>query len=296
VHCRPPGGAVRAMVGGRDYGQSQFNRVTQALRQPGSAFKLFVYLAALEAGVAPDDVIEDAPLTVDGWSPRNYGGRYAGPVTVREAVARSLNTVAVRVAERVGRENVVRVARRLGLTSDLRANASLALGASEASLLELTQAYAVLANGGRGVWAYGIAEIRATDGTLVYRRAGSGPGPVIEPRHVRPMVAMLEAVIGEGTGRAARLPWPAAGKTGTSQDSRDAWFIAFTRDLVAGVWVGNDDRAPMRGVTGGGLPARAWARFMAQAMAGTAPRPLLDAPAKPKDAASKAAKTTEPDR
>ncbi len=286
-----PDGAVRAMVGGRDYGQSQFNRATQALRQPGSAFKLFVYLAALEAGLTPDDVIEDAPLTVDGWSPRNYDDRYAGPVTVREAVARSLNTVAVRVAERVGRDNVVRVARRLGLTSNLRANASLALGASEASLLELTAAYAVLANQGRGVWAYGIDEIRAVDGTLIYRRSGSGPGAVIDERALRSMVGMLEAVIGEGTGRAARLPWPAAGKTGTSQGSRDAWFVAFTRDLVAGVWVGNDDRAPMQGVTGGGLPARTWARFMAEALAAAPPRPLLDALAAPKPSAKR-----EPDR
>ena len=273
-----PDGAVRAMVGGRDYGASQFNRATQALRQPGSAFKLFVYLAALEAGLSPDDVVEDAPLTIAGWSPRNYDDRYAGPVTLREAVARSLNTVAVRVAERIGRDRVIGVARRLGITSELGADASLALGTSEVSLIELTAAYATLANRGRGVWPHGIREIRSMDGAALYRRAGSGPGRAVAKRPLRLMVDLLEGVIAAGTGRAAALPWPAAGKTGTSQDFRDAWFIGFTRDLVAGVWLGNDDHAPMKGVSGGGLPARLWARFMTKALTGAAPRPLALAP------------------
>ena len=271
-----PDGAVEAMVGGRDYGASQFNRATQALRQPGSAFKLFVYLAALEAGMRPDDLVEDAPLTVDGWRPRNYDGRYAGPVTLRTALARSLNTVAVRVSERVGRGRVAALARRLGITTPLREDPSLALGASEVSLIELTAAYATLANRGEGVWAYGIGEIRRADGSVLYRRRGSGPGRVVAEKPLREMVDMLAGVITDGTGRAARLPWPAAGKTGTSQDSRDAWFIGFTRGLVAGVWVGNDDGAPMKGVTGGGLPARLWKRFMGAALAGSPPRPLLD--------------------
>ncbi|MFQ5783690.1 MAG: transglycosylase domain-containing protein [Alphaproteobacteria bacterium] len=271
-----PDGAVLAMVGGRDYRASQFNRATQALRQPGSAFKLFVYLAALEAGLSPDEVVEDAPLTIDGWSPRNYDGRYLGPVSLRTALARSLNTVAVRVAERVGRKNVVRAARRLGITAPLRTRASLALGASEVSLIELTAAYGTLANLGEGVWPYGISEIRNARGEVLYRRAGSGPGPVIGEGPLRMLVDMLSAVITRGTGRAAALPWPVAGKTGTSQESRDAWFVGFTRGLVAGVWVGNDDGAAMKGVTGGGLPARLWARFMAAALAGSEPRPLLD--------------------
>jgi len=271
-----PDGAVEAMVGGRDYGASQFNRATQALRQPGSAFKLFVYLAALEAGMRADDVVEDAPLTVDGWTPRNYDGRYAGPVTLRRALARSLNTVAVRVSERVGRGRVAALARRLGITTSLREDPSLALGASEVSLIELTAAYATLANRGEGVWAYGIGEIRRADGSVLYRRRGSGLGRVVAEKPLRQMVDMLAGVITEGTGRAARIPWPAAGKTGTSQDSRDAWFIGFTRGLVAGVWVGNDDGAPMKGVTGGGLPARLWKRFMGAALAGSPPRPLLD--------------------
>ena len=273
-----PSGAVRAMVGGRDYRASQFNRATQARRQPGSAFKLFVYLAALEAGMTPEDVVEDAPLTINGWSPRNYDERFAGPVSLRYAFARSINTVAVRLSERVGREQVVRVARRLGVTGGLRGDASLALGSSEISLLELTQAYGVLANQGLGVWAHGISEISASDGSLLYRRAGSGPGRVVAAPHQRLMVEMLAAVIDQGTGRAARTPWPAAGKTGTSQDWRDAWFVAFTREYVTGVWIGNDNGAPMDRVTGGGLPARLWARFMTEAQAGIAPRPLALAP------------------
>ena len=273
-----PDGAVVAMVGGRDYRASQFNRATQALRQPGSAFKPFVYLAALEAGMAPSDLVEDAPLTIDGWSPRNYDDTYAGPVTLEAALARSLNTVAVRLAERVGRDTVVAVARRLGVTSPIRADASLALGASEATLLEITRAYTAFANGGQGVLAHGIAEITGPDGALLYRRSGTGLGRVIEPAQLAPLVGMLEAVIAGGTGRAARLPWPAAGKTGTSQEWRDAWFVAFTRELTAGVWVGNDDGAPMKRVSGGGLPAVLWARFMAAALAGVAPRPLLTGP------------------
>ncbi|MFQ5958700.1 MAG: transglycosylase domain-containing protein, partial [Alphaproteobacteria bacterium] len=271
-----PDGAVRALVGGRDYAVSQFNRATQARRQPGSAFKLFVYLAALEAGLTPGDLVEDAPITVDGWSPRNYDYTYAGTVTLSEALSRSLNTAAVRVAEHVGRDAVARVARRLGITTPLRDDASVALGASEVSLIELAAAYATLANRGQGVWAYGVREIRTAGGAVLYRRSGSGPGQVVAEPVLRQMVAMLEAVIAGGTGRAAALPWPAAGKTGTSDEWRDAWFVGFTRDLVAGVWVGNDDVEAMNAVTGGGLPARLWARFMRTALAGLPPRPILD--------------------
>ncbi len=273
-----PNGAVRAMVGGRDYAQSQFNRASQARRQPGSAFKLFVYLAALEDGLDAETIVEDAPLTIDGWSPRNYDGKYAGRVSLRAALARSLNTVAVRLTERVGRGKVVQAARRLGITSALKTHPSLALGASEVSLIELTSAYAVLANNGRGVWAHGISDIRSAAGERLYRRAGSGSGEVIGRRALRQMVGMLTAVVARGTARAAAMPWPAAGKTGTSQESRDAWFIGFTRDLVAGVWVGNDDGRPMKGVTGGGLPTRLWADFMRAALAGTQPKPLTGIP------------------
>jgi penicillin-binding protein 1A len=269
-----PDGAVRAMVGGRSYDASQFNRATQALRQPGSAFKPFVYLVGLEDGLDPDDEIEDAPITVEGWTPRNYSARYHGRVSLREAFARSLNSVAVRVSERVGRARVAAAARRLGITSELAVQPSLALGASEVTLLELTGAYAAFANRGYGVWPYGIAEIRGPEGEVLYRRAGGGPGHLVRPRVVDHMTDLMRAVIAGGSGKAANPGRPAAGKTGTSQDFRDAWFVGFSAELVAGVWLGNDDGAPMERVSGGSLPAALWGRVLARALEGVPPRPL----------------------
>ncbi len=269
-----PSGAVRAMVGGRDYAKSQFNRATQARRQPGSAFKPFVYLAGLEAGLRPDSVLMDAPLAIDGWRPGNFTKTHAGPVSLADAFARSINTVAVRVAERAGRRRVIDTARRLGLAGDFKPTPSLALGVNEVSLLDLTQAYGPFANGGAGVWAYGIKEIRDGAGKLLYRRSGSGPGRVVAAPHVAAMNGMLARVISEGTGRAADINRPQAGKTGTSQHFRDAWFIGFTADLVAGVWMGNDDERPMKNVTGGGPPARLWRDFMKAAHRGLSPRAL----------------------
>ncbi|MFQ6017442.1 MAG: transglycosylase domain-containing protein [Kiloniellaceae bacterium] len=267
-------GAVRAMVGGRNYAASQFNRATQALRQPGSAFKTFVFLAGLEQGISPDDRVTDAPVAVDGWKPKNYGARYYGAVTLREAFARSLNSAAVRISERVGRGKVATAARRLGITSELKAGPSIALGASEVTLLDLTGAYAVFANRGHGVWPYGVEEIRGPGGELLYRRAGGGPGRLVAPRVVDEMTNLLTAVVAWGSGKAAKPDRPAAGKTGTSQEFRDAWFIGFTADLVTGVWLGNDDGAPMDRVTGGSLPARLWRRVMIRALEGVPPRPL----------------------
>ncbi len=269
-----PRGAVRAMVGGRDYAKSQFNRAVQALRQPGSAFKPFVYLAALEQGSRPYDRMVDAPVRVEGWSPRNYGDRYFGQVTLREAFARSLNSVAVRLSERAGRDQVAAVARRLGITSDLDVTPSLALGASEVTLLELTGAYGVFANHGEGVWPYGIEEIREPNGRILYRRAGGGPGRVVAPRQVSQMTDLMTATVEWGTGKAAQPGRPAAGKTGTSQDFRDAWFIGYTADLVAGVWFGNDDGRAMKGVTGGSLPAVLWGRILRRALADLPPQAL----------------------
>jgi len=268
-----PDGAIRAMVGGRSYATSQFNRVTQAVRQPGSAFKLFVYLAGLESGMTPDAVVMDTPVTIDGWRPRNYDGKYRGRVKLREALAQSLNAAAVRISEHVGRRKVVAAAERLGITSPLKAHPSVALGASEVSLLELTGAYAVLANRGYPAWPYGITEIHDGAGRLLYRRGGSGANRLVEPRIVASLQSMLSDVIQSGTGRAARLARPAAGKTGTSQDFRDAWFVGFSAELVTGVWLGNDEATPMKKVTGGGLPARLWRGFMTDA--------LKDAPARP---------------
>jgi penicillin-binding protein 1A len=269
-----PDGAVRAMVGGRDYGQSQFNRATQAQRQPGSAFKPFVYLAGLEAGLRPTDRLVDAPIRIGNWEPHNYLNRYQGEMSLAEGLAQSINTIAVQVAERAGIPRVIAAANRLGISSDLARDASIALGTGEVNLLELVSAYAPFANGGMGVLAYGISEIQDSAGHILYRRSGSGPGPVVAPELAGMMSDMLAGVIAHGTGKSAALPRPAAGKTGTTQDYRDAWFIGYTSDLVAGVWFGNDDDTAMNKVTGGSLPAAAWRGFMLAATKGLPLKPL----------------------
>jgi penicillin-binding protein 1A len=273
-----PDGAVRAMVGGRDYNESQFNRATQAQRQPGSAFKPFVYLAGLEAGLRPSDQFVDAPIRVGTWQPRDYTGHYQGEMTFAEGLAQSVNTIAVQVAQRAGIRNVVAAAHRLGIASDLASEASLALGTNEVNLLELVSAYAPFANGGSGVWPHGVLEIRDGTGKVVFRRAGSGLTQVVNPELAGTMNEMLSAVIGHGTGTSAALPRPAAGKTGTTQEYRDAWFIGYTADLVAGVWLGNDDNTPMAKVTGGSLPAQTWRRFMLAATRAMPVRPLPSVP------------------
>ncbi len=272
-------GAVRAMVGGRDYGRSQFNRATQAQRQPGSAFKPFVYLAGLEAGMRPQDRVVDAPIRIGNWQPHNYSNRYQGEMTLATALAQSVNTVAAQVAQRAGIAHVIATANRLGIASGLARDASLALGTNEVNLLELVSAYAPFANGGNGVLAYGITGIWDADGHILYHRAGTGPGRVVAPELVGAMNQMLAGVITNGTGRSAALERPAAGKTGTTQEYRDAWFIGYTADLVAGVWLGNDDNTPMRQVTGGTLPAAIWRNFMLEATRDTPVRPLPSDPA-----------------
>jgi penicillin-binding protein 1A len=269
-----PNGAVRAMVGGRTYTRSQFNRAVQAYRQPGSAFKPVVYLAGIEAGLGPETRMIDAPIDVNGWRPRNFSGKYRGDVSVRQGLAQSINTVAVRVSERAGRRRVIDVARRLGITAKLQPTPSLALGAIDVSVIEMTAAYAVFANGGIGVWPYGIEAIHDTEGQLLYARSGSGPGRVASPEHISALTEMLVAVVESGTGRGARLARPAAGKTGTSQNYRDAWFVGFTSELVTGVWMGNDNGRPMKKVTGGRLPAQLWQAFMFDAHAGKPAKPL----------------------
>jgi penicillin-binding protein 1A len=274
-----PEGAVRALVGGRDYVDSQFNRATQALRQPGSSFKPFVYLTALEHGITPHDHFVDAPIRVGGYQPHNYGNKYMGDVTVAEALAQSLNTVAIQIEQRVGVDAVVATAHRLGITSELNRDASLALGTAEVSLMELTAAYATFASGGDGAWPYAIVEVKDKSGTVIYRRTGSGPGRVIAPEIAAEMTQLLAGVVDHGTGRSAQIGRPIAGKTGTTQDYRDAWFEGFTADLVAGVWLGNDDNSPMKNVTGGTLPARTWHAFMVEATRGQPVKPLVTAPA-----------------
>ncbi len=273
-----PDGAVRALVGGRSHVDSPFNRATQARRQPGSAFKPFVYLAAVEAGRTALSQVQDAPLTVETpqgpWRPQNYDRDYRGTVTLREAFAGSLNTAAVRLALQVAPARVADTARRLGLGGTLVETPSLALGTSEVSLLDLTGAYAVFANGGDAVWPYAVEAATTPEGQVLYRREAPQRARLIAPPHLAEMTALLRAVVLEGTGRAADPGRPAGGKTGTSQDFRDAWFLGYTAELVAGVWLGNDDGTPMRRVTGGGAPARLWQRIVTRALEGAPARPL----------------------
>jgi penicillin-binding protein 1A len=256
-----PDGRVVAMVGGKDYASSPFNRATQARRQPGSTFKLFVYLAAMRAGLRPDDRIEDRPLRIGEWQPKNYGDRYRGSLTLRDAFAQSSNVAAVRVSEKVGRRNVIRAARDLGVTSPLNDNPSLALGTSGVTLLEMVQAYAAVAAGAYPVRAFGIEEERKPWWQRVWKTyAGQTRDPAFGE-----MKELLSAVVQQGTGRGAALATPVFGKTGTSQDYRDALFIGFTEDLVIGVWVGNDDNSSLGKVAGGGIPASIFRDFASAA-------------------------------
>ncbi len=266
-----PDGAVVALVGGTDYRATQFNRATQALRQPGSAFKAFVFLTAFENGFTPTQNFVDGPIRIGNWSPGNYQDKFYGKVTLREAFARSLNSVAIQLSEKVGRKRVVETALRLGITEPLDSTPAVALGVSETTLLEMTGAYATFANLGNGVWPRGIDRITARDGTVIYERLGSGPGEVASGQAVRKMLDVMQATVEWGTAKKAKQDRPVYGKTGTSQSFRDAWFIGLSRDLVAGVWVGNDDNTPMDKVTGGTLPVAIWHDFMAQALAGTPP-------------------------
>ena len=264
-----PDGSVRAMVGGRNYAESQFNRAVTAKRQPGSAFKPFVYLTAIEAGLTPDTVRQDAPINIKGWRPENYTHEYFGNVTLTQALAMSLNTVAVRLGVEVGPANVVRTAHRLGIASKLEPNASIALGTSEVSLTELVGAYAPFANAGRSVTPHVVEKIRTPAGKTLYKRNTETPSQVIDPGAASMMNAMMQETLLSGTARKAEIPgWMAAGKTGTSQDFRDAWFIGYTANLVTGVWLGNDDNSPTKKATGGGLPVEVWTRFMRTAHQG----------------------------
>ncbi len=264
-----PDGAVRAMVGGRNYAESQYNRAVTAKRQPGSSFKPFVYLTALEQGLTPDTVRQDAPIEVKGWKPENYTHEYFGAVTLTQALAMSLNTVAIRLGLEVGPKNVVRTAHRLGISSKLEPNASIALGTSEVSVVELVGAYAPFANGGFAAAPHVVTRIKTLDGKLLYMRQADEHNQVIEPRYVAMMNTMMRETLISGTAKKAEIPgWPAAGKTGTSQDYRDAWFIGYTANLVTGVWLGNDDNSPTKKATGGGLPVEVWSRFMRTAHEG----------------------------
>ena len=258
-------GGVLAMIGGKDYGDSQFNRVTQAQRQPGSAFKLFVYLAALENGFSPNDITLDSKISIGDWSPENYKKEFLGDITLSDAFAKSINTVAVKVSESIGRDKVIKKAKTFGITSELVNSPSVALGTSEVNLLELTGAYNIVANGGNGVWNHGVMYIEDVDGNQLYSRKGFGHGKVLENNIAKEITKMLKKTVEIGTGKNAKIDRPVAGKTGTSQSLRDAWFIGFSSHMVTGVWFGNDDDSPMKKITGGTAPAKLWSDFMIKA-------------------------------
>jgi penicillin-binding protein 1A len=268
-------GAIRALVGGGDYSASQFNRAVDAKRQPGSAFKPFVYLAAMEAGRTPETVRQDVPVKFGKWAPENYDREYRGTVTLNDALALSLNTVAAQLAMEVGPAAVVETAHRLGVKSELQPNASIALGTSEVSLLELAAAYAPFANGGTAISPYLIRRVTTSTGDILYeRRSVAGP-KVVRSGEIGMMNAMLRSVIRDGTGRSAAFDGrDVAGKTGTTDNSRDALFVGYTTNLVTAVWFGNDDGAPMKKVTGGGLPAETFSAFMSAAHEGLPPSVL----------------------
>jgi len=273
-----PDGAVRAMVGGKSKGD--FDRATDAHRQPGSAFKPFVYLAAFERGHKPGDIMNDEPVSFGKWRPEDYDKDYEGPITLTRAFAKSSNVVAAELTEQIGAGAVVKTAYRLGIASPLDAVPSIALGSSGVTPLELTGAYAAFANGGTGVMPYAIVSIRTAEGKVLYTRQGTGPGRVMSADDAAELAGLMSEVVRSGTGRAAALGDRAvAGKTGTTQDFRDAWFVGFTADYVTGVWVGNDDSTPMKHVTGGTIPAHIFHDFMTAAETGLplAPLPALAA-------------------
>ncbi len=268
-------GTIRAIVGGTDYAKSQYNRAVTARRQPGSSFKPFVYLAGLEAGLTPESILQDEQFTYKGWSPKNYSNEYIGAVRMRDALVNSLNTVAARLAIDLGAQTVVNSAMRLGISSPLKPVPSIALGTQEVSLLELTAAYAPFANGGIGVIANIITKIETTEGEVLYENIPAGPGRVIEPQYVTMMNDMLSSAISLGTGKKAKLDgWQIAGKTGTTQAFKDAFFIGYSANMVTGIWIGNDDGTPMKGVGGSSYPAILWTEFMEKAHQGLSPSPL----------------------
>lgn len=268
-----PDGSIVALVGGVDYNKSQYNRATQGLRQPGSSFKPFVYLAAIEKGATEDTPVYDAPLAIGKYKPQNFGNKYYGDIRLIDALTLSLNTVAVRLAQAVGVDSVINVARRMGITADLEPNLSLALGSSEVPMIQMAQAYATINSGGYAVQAYGIKKIKTGKGKVLFEYEPEPAPRVFRGGDIQILTNMMMSVIQNGTGQAAIAGFFEAGKTGTSQDYRDAWFDGFTRDYVAVVWFGNDNNASMKSMTGGAVPARAWRDIIVAAKADKTPAP-----------------------
>jgi penicillin-binding protein 1A len=289
-------GAIRAMVGGVSYSQSNYNRA-MAMRQPGSAFKPFVYLAAFEHGHKPDDMANDGPIDIHGWKPSDYEGRFEGQITLTRAFAKSSNSVAAQLTQEVGPRVVAQTAHRLGIDSPLEDVPSLALGTSTVTPVELTGAYAPFANGGTAVIPYAILKIRNHAGKVLWARRASDKGRVMSPQNDAAITGMMVQTVTTGTGRGAKLSdRPSAGKTGTTQDYHDAWFVGFSADLVTGVWIGNDNNQPMMKATGGTLPAHIWKAFMESAEAGMPSRPLVGTTLAPPPAVDTSAPATQTDQ
>jgi penicillin-binding protein 1A len=277
-------GAVRAMIGGSDYGASQFNRALAAKRQAGSAFKPFVYLTAMEAGRTPDDMETDEPVTIDGWSPRNHDDSFMGPITLQSALVHSVNTVAAKVADQVGRDKVAATAQRLGITTQINTDPAMALGTSQVTPIDMASAYGAFADGGVRVSPYAVETIRASTGQVLWRRRAPAQPQVIANPALGEMDKMMRAVVAEGTATRAAIPgWDIAGKTGTTTDSKDGWFCGFTGGFAACAWMGRDDGAPVAHLAGGGPPAEEWRAFMLAALprAGAGPIPAGPPPAAP---------------
>ena len=255
-------GEIKAMVGGGDYSKSQFNRAVQALRQPGSAFKTFVFLTAVQDGFEPDDMIMDTPISIKNWKPENADKKYHGEVTLTEAFAKSYNLATINLSEMLNKSDIIRNANRMGITTEIENSPALALGTSEVRVIDMATAYASIANGGFAVWPHTIKEIYTKDGFQLYQRNPDEKKRIIKEKHIKKITAMLQEVIKSGTGRRAKISEFSAGKTGTSQDNRDAWFVGFNENLITAVWLGNDDNSPMNGISGSNLPAEIWKKIM----------------------------------
>lgn len=261
-------GAVKAMVGGTDYVSSNYNRAVTAVRQPGSAWKLFVYLAALEAGYRPEDMVEDKPVEIEGWQPKNSNGKFAGPISLRTAFAYSKNTVAAQIGQDVGTSSIANMARRFGITTPVNTQPSMVLGTSDTRVIDMTQAFAAVAAGGRSITPYGITKVTTIDGELLYAAKPSISVQLVDDWVAGAMTDLLQSAVATGTGRAANIGRPVAGKTGTTSSNKDGWFLGYSSGLTTGVWMGRDDAKRIGGLEGGRAPAQAWASYMRVAVAG----------------------------
>jgi penicillin-binding protein 1A len=261
-------GAVKAMVGGTDYVTSNYNRAVTAVRQPGSAWKLFVYLTALEAGFRPEDKVEDKPVDIEGWQPKNSGGNYAGEITLRTAFAYSKNTVAAQIGQEVGTSSIANMARRFGITTPINTQPSMVLGTSETRVIDMTRAFAAVGAKGRSITPFGISKVTTIDGDILYSAKPQKSIQLVEDWVAGGMTDLMQTAVATGTGRAANIGRPVAGKTGTTTSNKDGWFLGFSSGLTTGVWMGRDDARAIGGLEGGRAPARAWAAFMRVAVAG----------------------------